>query len=128
MEMESEGMRKERAGVMGQQDGTVHVGTCSGKEPQGYGELFMFVSEMGQIVRIAEGTGDNLLREDEEDGYVDYIYYEQHGLSDGMPVVDGGQVLLKGMFRELFRCTADCIPRVLDMAYGTDTLVCTILA
>lgn len=128
MEMESEGMRKERADVMEQQDGIVHVGTCSGKEPQGYGELFVFVPEMGQIVRIAEGTGGNLLREDEEDGYVDYIYYEQHGLSDGMSVVDGGQVLLKGMFRELFRCTADCIPRVLDMAYGTDTLGCTILA
>ena len=128
MEMESEGMRKERAGVMGQQDGTVHVGTCSGKGPEGYGELFVFVPEVGQIVRIAEGTGDNLLREDEEDGYVDYIYYEQHELGIDMPVVDGGQVLLEGMFRDLFQCTADCIPRVLDMAYGTDTLGCTILA
>ena len=126
--MESEGMRMESDGMTGQQDGTVQAGTCPGTRPQGYGELFVFVPEMGQIVRIAEGTGDNLLREDEEDGYVDYIYYEQHGLSDGMPVVDGGMVLLKGMFRELFRCTADCIPRVLDMAYGTDTLGCTILA
>ncbi len=128
MEMEDKGVQMESDGMTGQQDGTVQTETCPGTGLQGYGELFVFVPEMGQIVRIAEGTGDNLLQEDEEDGYVDYIYYEQHGLSDGMPVVDGGQVLLEGMFRELFRCTADCIPRVLDMAYGTDTLGCTILA
>ena len=128
MEMESEGMRKERAGVMGQQDGTVHVGTCSGKGPEGYGELFVFVPEVGQIVRIAEGTGDNLLREDEEDGYVDYIYYEQHEVGAGMPVVDGGQILLEEWLRDRYQCMAGCIPDVLDMAYGTDTLGCTILA
>jgi hypothetical protein len=45
-----------------------------------------------------------------------------------MPVVDGGQVLLEGMYRNLFRCTADCIPRVLDMAYGSDALSYVILA
>lgn len=122
MEMESEGMRKERADVMEQQDGIVHVGTCSGKEPQGYGELFVFVPEMGQIVRIAEGTGGNLLREDEEDGYVDYIYYEQHGIGAGMPIVDGGQVLLEERLRDRYECLAGCIPDVLDMAYGNSRL------
>lgn len=56
------------------------------------------------------------------------IYYDQHELSIDMPVVEGGQVLLKGMYRNLFRCTADCIPRVLDMAYGSDALSYVILA
>lgn len=109
-------------------DGTGQTGTCSGRKSEGYGDLFIFVSEMKQVIRIGEGTGDNLLWEDREKGYVDYIYYDQHELSIDMPVVEGGQVLLKGMYRNLFRCTADCIPRVLDMAYGSDALSYVILA
>ncbi|WP_146040115.1 hypothetical protein [Acetatifactor muris] len=120
-------MPKESAAVAVRPERMPQAGTCSGKEPEGYGELFLFVPEMGQVIRISEGTGDNLFKEDEEAGYVDYIIYEQHGLSTGMPVVDGGQVLLEGMFRDLFRCTADCIPRVLDMAYGNDAFNCVIL-
>ena len=99
----------------------------SGKGPERYVDLFIFVPEMKQVIHICEGTGDNLLWEDEE-GYVDYIYYDQHELSTDMPVVDGGQVLLEGMFRDLFQCTADCIPRVLDMAYGSGALDYIILA
>ena len=38
-----------------------------------YDDLYIFVPVMKQIVRIAEGTGDNLLPEDIEEGYVDYI-------------------------------------------------------
>ena len=32
--------------------------------------------------------------------------------------IDGGQILLKEMLRDKYRCMADCIPDVLDMAYG----------
>lgn len=101
--------------------------TCSGKEPEGYEDLFLFVPEMRQVIRISEGTGDNLLRDDREKGYVDYIYYDQHEPGMDMPVTEGGQVLLEGMFRDMFKCTADCIPRVLDMAYGRDTVGYVIL-
>ena len=118
----------QKAGTMGSLDGVGQMGMCSGKEPERYGDLFIFVPETRQVIRISEGTGDNLLWEDREKGYVDYIYYDQHELSIDMPVVDGGQVLLDGMFRNLFRCTADCIPRVLDMAYGSDALNYVILA
>ena len=118
----------QKAGTMGSLDGVGQVRAYSGKEPEGYKDLFIFVPEMRQVIRISEGTGDNLLWEDREKGYVDYIYYDQHELSIDMPVVDGGQVLLDGMFRNLFRCTADCIPRVLDMAYGSDALNYVILA
>mgnify|MGYP007003814602 FL=1 len=124
----SEDIQKGRASMMGSLDGVGQRETCSGKEPEGYGDLFIFVLEMKQVIRISEGTGDNLLWEDKEKGYVDYIYYDQHELSIDMPVVEGGQVLLKGMYRNLFRCTADCIPRVLDMAYGSDALSYVILA
>ena len=113
---------------MGSLDGAGQIETCSGKKLEGYGDLFIFVPEMKQVIRISEGTGDNLLWEDRGKGYVDYIYYDQHELSMDMPVAEGGQVLLEGIFRDLFQCTADCIPRVLDMAYGSDALSYVILA
>lgn len=102
--------------------------TCYGKKPEGYGDLFIFVPEKKQIVLISEGTGDNLLPEDQKQGYVDYIYYEQYELNWNMPEVDGGQVLLKKMLREQYKCMADCIQDVLSMAYGSDMVDCMILA
>lgn len=93
-----------------------------GMEPEGYKDLFLYVSGKRQIIRIAEGSGDNLLQEDMADGYVDYIYYEQYELSGDIPEVDGGMILLKEMIRDKYRCLADCIQDVLDMAYG-DCLV-----
>lgn len=87
-------------------------------EPGGYRDLYVYIPGMGQIIRITEGTGDNLLPEDLEQGYVDYIYYEQYQVDAGMPEVDGGIVLLKRMLREQYGCMADCIGDVLDMAYG----------
>ena len=90
-----------------------------GQRPEGYGDLFLYVLEAGQIIRIAEGTGDNLLEEDMDAGYVDYIYYDQYMLDIDMPNIDGGMVLLDGMLREKYSCLADCIPDVLVMAYGS---------
>ena len=100
---------------------------CFGKKPDGYDNLFIYVPEMRQIVRIAEGTGDNLLPEDIEEGYVDYINYEQHELGIDMPEVDGGQILLDKLLRDKYHCLADCIPVVLDMAYGCSMVDCMIL-
>ena len=102
--------------------------TCFGKKSEGYGDLFIFVPEMKQIIRIAEGTGDNLLPEDQDQGCVDYIYYEQYELSQDMPEVDGGQIMLKEMLRDKYECMADCIPDVLDMAYDNYMVDCMILA
>ena len=100
---------------------------CFGEKPDGYGELFVYVPEMRQIIYIAEGTGDNLLREDVKEGYVDYIYYERYDLEQFMPESDGGQIMLKELLRDKYRCLADCIPSVLDMAYGCSTVDCMIL-
>lgn len=52
-----------------------------------------YINVDGKIVHITEGTGDNLLQEDIEEGYVDYIYYEVFDLAYDFPEVDGGMVL-----------------------------------
>ena len=68
--------------------------------------IYIFVPEADQVVMIAEGSGDNLLDEDIEAGYVDYIYYEQYVLPDDpdadMKEVDGGMVMLTELFQEKF--------------------------
>lgn len=102
--------------------------TCYGNKPEGYNDLYVYVPKKKQIIRMTEGTGDNLLREDIDEGYVDYIYYEQYELDGGITEIDGGMVLLKEMFMDKYRCTADCIPDVLDMAYDDCTTECMILA
>lgn len=101
--------------------------SCFGQKPEGYADLFVYIPEMRQIIRVSEGTGDNLLPEDWDKGYVDYIYYEQYELGIDMPEVDGGQILLKELLRDKYRCMADCIQDVLDMAYGSSLINCMIL-
>ncbi len=92
-----------------------------------YADTFIYVPSVREIVRIAEGNGTNLLDEDEAEGYVDYIYYDQYELSSGMPECDGGQVMLTELFRDKFSSTEDAIPAVLDMAYGDKNLKYVIL-
>lgn len=84
--------------------------------------IFIYVPAMKQIIRISEGTGDNLLDEDIEAGYVDYIYYEQHCVEIDFPEVDGGQIMLTELFQEKYKSTKECIPAVLDMAYGDENM------
>lgn len=64
------------------------------------------------------GSGDNLLQEDIENGYVDYIYYDQYELGADVTEMDGGQILLEEMLKDKYRCMEECIPDVLEMAYG----------
>lgn len=66
-----------------------------------------------------EGSGDNLTDDDIEQGYVDYIYYEVYNVQQDFPEIDGGMIMLKELFQELFqekfKSTKDAIPAVLDM-------------
>lgn len=84
--------------------------------------IFIYVPDLKQIIRISEGSGDNLLDEDIDAGYVDYIYYDQHSREIDLPEVDGGQIMLTELFRDKFSCTKDAIPAVLDMAYGNENI------
>lgn len=83
-----------------------------------YDPIYIYVPEMKQIIKIAEGSGDNLLDEDIEVGYVDYIYYDKFVMDPHMREIDGGMVMLTELFQNKFRCTYEAIPSVLDMAYG----------
>ena len=87
-----------------------------------YNDVFIFVPSAKQIVRIAEGDGTNLLAEDEAAGYADYIYYDQHELGPNLDEVDGGQIMLEELFRDMFKTTVDCIPQVLGFVYGNPAL------
>ena len=58
----------------------------------------------GRVITLSEGTGDNLLREDIEEGYVDYLYYNIYSniLSyRDDEEFDGGMILLTEYAAEL---------------------------
>jgi hypothetical protein len=86
--------------------------------PKLFEDIYIFVPSEKQIISIAEGDGLNLLDEDIADGYVDYIYYNQHDLNEAFTEVDGGQIMLEKPFQERYSSMEDCILDVLDMAYG----------
>jgi hypothetical protein len=64
----------------------------------------IYVVDDEAIIEFDEGTGDNLLDEDIEAGYVDYVYYTVYDISDLDDVreIDGGMMLLEKPFREAY--------------------------
>lgn len=103
---------------------------CYGESKDNYDDIYIYVSvpnENGYIIYISEGTGDNLLSEDIEEGYVDYINYEIYMLDNGICENDGGMIMLTELFRDEYSCTADCIPDVLEFIHGTKLINCQIL-
>lgn len=83
-----------------------------------FNDIFIYVPTMRQIIRIDEGSGDNLTNDDIDQGYIDYIYYEVYNVQQDLPEVDGGIVMLTELFQNKFKSVKDAIPAVLDMAYG----------
>ena len=95
-----------------------------------FDDLLVFVpsgpSRHNMIV-ISEGTGDNLLPEDEKEGWVDYInytYYETETFSEE----DGGMYMTSELVQEKYSCLAECIPEILDEIYGDATLDYVVLS
>lgn len=84
--------------------------------------IYIYVPVKQQLIQISEGSGDNLTDEDIDNGYVDYIYYEQHAREIDFPNVDGGMIMLTELFQEKYKSTKECIPDVLDMAFGDATM------
>jgi len=61
----------------------------------------------GRYFKINEGTGDNLLPEDVEEGYVDYIYYDIYENLDDVNqdnICDGGMYMLTKLYKD---CSTD---------------------
>lgn len=87
-----------------------------------FNAIFIYVQTKRQIIRIDEGSGDNLTDDDIAQGYVDYIYYEVYNVEQDLPEVDGGMIMLTELFQEKFKSTKDAIPAVLDMAYGNESM------
>lgn len=83
----------------------------------GFDDLCVFAPEHNEILRISEGTGDNLSQEDINNGLIDYIYYDQYDIETLM-TIDGGQLMTKEFIRDKYACLADALPEVLDLAYG----------
>ena len=89
---------------------------------EAYNDIFIYVKTKKQIIRIDEGSGDNLTDDDIAQGYVDYIYYEVYNVQQDLPEVDGGIVMLTELFQNKFKTVKDAIPAVLDMAYGDESI------
>lgn len=85
-----------------------------------YEDVFIYVPDTQMIICIAEGDGSNLLKEDVENGYVDYIYYTIYDMKDEFNEYDGGMIMLKELFREKYPATLSAIPDVMSfMGYET---------
>lgn len=82
-----------------------------------YDDMSIYVPEFREAVRISEGDGGNLLAEDIEAGYVDYVYYDVFDELDSP--ADGGMILLEQPFREAYASTKDCVADVLEQRYGS---------
>ncbi len=67
-------------------------------------------NETDEFIQIEEGTGDNLLKEDVADGYVDYINLDFLKYHEGeLKEQGGGMVMLKELYQEKFATTYDLI-------------------
>lgn len=73
------------------------------------------------FIKINEGSGENLLPEDEVQGYVDYImldYIEYDGYD--FVEADGAQVMLAEMYQEKFGDATDVVQYLIDSDWIPD--------
>ena len=65
------------------------------------------------FIKISEGTGDNLLREDIEEGYVDYMMIDGYSFNgdelEENYEIDGGQAMLTELYQEKFNTPEEVI-------------------
>jgi hypothetical protein len=74
-------------------------------------------SKTTNFIKINEGTGDNLLAEDRENGYVDYINFsfaEYDG--DDLVETDGGMYLLEEYYQDMFNSVEEVIKYLTESA------------
>lgn len=75
--------------------------------------MLIITKDTEKLITIVEGTGDNLLAEDEAEGFVDYVMtsiYEVDG--EDINLIDSGQMLSKTPIADLEE--DELVKRVLD--------------
>ena len=75
--------------------------------------MLIITKDTEKLITIQEGTGDNLLPEDEAEGFVDYVMtsiYEVDG--EDINLIDSGQMLSKTPIADLEE--DELVRRVLD--------------
>lgn len=68
--------------------------------------MFIILKNNDGIIRAVEGTGDALTLDNLEEGYVDYIYYDEFNTLEDVYEQnsrDGGIILLQKPYREYSR-------------------------
>lgn len=75
------------------------------KENQSYDKgVLLFMPTHKCFVKASMGTGDNLLKEDMEKGFNDYIYIEQLEFAgSGMQEVDGAQLMFNNEKEDYYK-------------------------
>lgn len=75
--------------------------------------MLIATKDTEKLISIVKGTGDNLLPEDEKDGFIDYVMTSIYHL-DGEDIVldDSGQLLLSEYVEDLEE--EELVKRVLD--------------
>lgn len=75
--------------------------------------MLIYLKNTERLITVVEGTGDNLLPEDEKEGLVDYLMssiYKQEG--DELILEDGGQIMSTHYFTDME--TDEIVRRVLE--------------
>ena len=78
-------------------------------------------NEDTDFIKINEGTGDNLLDEDEAEGYVDYImldFIEYDGYD--FTETDGAQVMLTELYQEKFANATEVVQYLIECEWIPD--------
>ena len=81
-------------------------------------DILIWNKEIG-FIKISEGTGDNLLREDIEEGYVDYMMidgysYDGSDLVEDYDIIDGGQAMLTEYYQDMFKTPTEVINYLIE--------------
>ena len=81
--------------------------------------MLIYLKDTERLITVVEGTGDNLLPEDEKEGLVDYLkssVYKQDG--DELILEDGGQIMSTHYFADME--TDEIVRRVLEYWEASD--------
>ena len=82
--------------------------------------ILIYSVTMG-FIRLAEGTGDNLLFEDIDNGYVDYIMVDFLD-TDGYEFIEtgGSQIMLTEMYKDKFHSAQSVVNYVIKTGFIPD--------